>query len=269
MKSISMLAWTLALALLPGAGRAAAGDAATTPDADTARAQAAMAELGQSLRTALQAKVAQDGAVAAVAFCHDRAPLIAAEIASKHGVRVGRTSLKQRSPAKKNSVKEEHLAQTVAQLTTSDEPEKKVFNHHAPATLNDLEPNHFEQAFGLGDADIKNEDEGVYGVSDPNGLFHRWHAGPTRRMVGPDALVEFRRAVGAPHRATPGRARGEADDGCQHAATRQAWLGHVAHHTAILGAMSSICSSDLAAQRMMPRGCSSPVLRSCLSSQRR
>ncbi|MBK6727315.1 MAG: DUF3365 domain-containing protein [Xanthomonadales bacterium] len=99
MKSISMLAWTLALALLPGAGRAAAGDAATTPDADTARAQAAMAELGQSLRTALQAKVAQDGAVAAVAFCHDRAPLIAAEIASKHGVRVGRTSLKQRSPA--------------------------------------------------------------------------------------------------------------------------------------------------------------------------
>jgi len=99
MKSISMLAWTLALALLPGTGRAAAGDAAATTDADTARAQAAMADLGQSLRTALQAKIAQDGAVAAVAFCHERAPLIAAEVATKHGVRVGRTSIKQRSPA--------------------------------------------------------------------------------------------------------------------------------------------------------------------------
>lgn len=99
MKPRSMFAPALALALLLGSGRGNAGETAPVADADAARAQAAMADLGQSLRAALQARIAQDGAVAAVAFCHDRAPLIAAEVAAKHGVRVGRTSLKQRSPA--------------------------------------------------------------------------------------------------------------------------------------------------------------------------
>jgi hypothetical protein len=73
---------------------------------------------------------------------------------------------KPRTPAKKKTIKEEHLVQAVEELTTRDEPEKTVSKDQAPATLNDLESNHFEEAFGLGDVDIKDEDEGAYGVYD-------------------------------------------------------------------------------------------------------
>lgn len=68
-------------------------------DPNLQRAQAAMADLGQSLRSALQQKIAADGAVAAVAFCHDEAPRIASDVAARHGVSVGRTSMKHRNPA--------------------------------------------------------------------------------------------------------------------------------------------------------------------------
>ena len=87
--------------LLAGFAAAAAPASAPTAgvDPDLQRAQAAMADLGQSLRTALQQKIAQDGIVAAVGFCHDEAPRIAEAVATRHGATVGRTSLKQRSPA--------------------------------------------------------------------------------------------------------------------------------------------------------------------------
>lgn len=68
-------------------------------DAAAARAQAAMVDLGQSLRAALQQKIATDGAVAAVSFCAEQAPKIAADVAARHGVSVGRTALRHRSAA--------------------------------------------------------------------------------------------------------------------------------------------------------------------------
>jgi hypothetical protein len=93
---------------LPAAGLALAAtlagaqspvDAGAEPaDAELARAQAAVADLGQSLRAALKARLEQGGAVDAVDFCHDQAPAIAAAVSTRHGLRVGRTALRQRSP---------------------------------------------------------------------------------------------------------------------------------------------------------------------------
>ncbi len=65
---------------------------------DRARAETAVKDLGQQLRAALVARMQAEGPVAAIDFCHDQAPLIAAEVASKHGVRIGRTSVRTRSP---------------------------------------------------------------------------------------------------------------------------------------------------------------------------
>ncbi|HQX24638.1 MAG TPA: DUF3365 domain-containing protein [Pseudomonadota bacterium] len=67
-------------------------------EAELARAQAAVSDLGQSLRAALKARLEQGGAVDAVDFCHEQAPAIAAAVSARHGVRVGRTALRHRSP---------------------------------------------------------------------------------------------------------------------------------------------------------------------------
>lgn len=82
---------TAAFALLLAASSAHADD--------RARAEAATADLGQQLRAALVARIDAAGPVAAINFCHDQAPTIAADVAQKHGVRIGRTSLRVRSPA--------------------------------------------------------------------------------------------------------------------------------------------------------------------------
>ncbi len=66
---------------------------------DRARAEGAAKDLGQQLRTALVARMEASGPVAAIDFCRDEAPTIAAAVGEKHGVRVGRTSLRTRSPA--------------------------------------------------------------------------------------------------------------------------------------------------------------------------
>lgn len=71
----------------------------TPPPDDAARAQAAMQELGGSLRSALQAAMMRDGPLGAVDFCHDEAPKIAQVVSEKHGLRVGRTALRHRSLA--------------------------------------------------------------------------------------------------------------------------------------------------------------------------
>lgn len=70
-----------------------------TDEPELARAQSAMGDLGQRLKAALSAKMQSEGAVAAVDFCHVEAPLIAARVAAEHGVSVGRTALRHRSPA--------------------------------------------------------------------------------------------------------------------------------------------------------------------------
>lgn len=66
---------------------------------DQIRAQAAMADLGQRLKSALVARMQAQGPLAAVDFCHVQAPLIAAEVTAEHGIAVGRTALRLRNPA--------------------------------------------------------------------------------------------------------------------------------------------------------------------------
>lgn len=66
---------------------------------DQERAEAAVRELASQLRTALVAHMQADGPVATIAFCHDQAPAVAAEVSQRLGVRIGRTSLRTRNAA--------------------------------------------------------------------------------------------------------------------------------------------------------------------------
>lgn len=89
-----LVLWNLQLAALAllFAGSSAQAD-------DRARAEGAAKDFGQQLRAALVAKMEAAGPVAAIDFCRDEAPTIAVAVGQKHGVRVGRTSLRTRNPA--------------------------------------------------------------------------------------------------------------------------------------------------------------------------
>lgn len=86
-----------ALLLVVGVAALAQDDARVSADAE--RAQAAMNDLGSRLKTALVAKMQAEGQVASVGFCHEEAPLIAAAVSAEHGLKVGRTAVRYRSPA--------------------------------------------------------------------------------------------------------------------------------------------------------------------------
>jgi hypothetical protein len=62
------------------------------------RGLAAQQEMGKQLKAALLAAIDQDGPEAAIAVCHEQAPLIAAAVAASQGVEIGRTSFKLRNP---------------------------------------------------------------------------------------------------------------------------------------------------------------------------
>ena len=89
----------IAVSLLMAGSVVSAQDAANPEAANTAKAQAAIKDLGQSLRGALVAKMQSEGPVAAVNFCHDEAPLIASQVAERHQVQIGRTAVRHRSPS--------------------------------------------------------------------------------------------------------------------------------------------------------------------------
>lgn len=72
-----------------------AGDATAQA---VARAEAATADLGRTLREALMAEMAASGPVGAVGFCHDKAPGIAEAVAMRHGVKIGRVGVRVRNP---------------------------------------------------------------------------------------------------------------------------------------------------------------------------
>ena len=61
--------------------------------------QSARQALAAQLLTTLQGAIAEDGHVAAVDVCHSRAPGIAEAVSAERGVRVGRTSARQRNAA--------------------------------------------------------------------------------------------------------------------------------------------------------------------------
>lgn len=84
------------------AGEAPAPPAAAPAPAPTAqdRAQAAAQDFSQRLRVALQSVMAREGPLPALAFCHDQAPAIAAQVMADHGVRLGRVAVpgRERNP---------------------------------------------------------------------------------------------------------------------------------------------------------------------------
>lgn len=69
------------------------------PDAIWQASRSARQALGAQLLTTLQGAIAENGHVGAVDVCHDQAPGIAAAVSAELGVRVGRTSQRQRNPA--------------------------------------------------------------------------------------------------------------------------------------------------------------------------
>ena len=75
-------------------------DASRHEEAAT-RADTAAREFSQRLQGALRGKMESEGPVAAIDFCHAEAPLIAAEIAAAHDVRIGRVPVpgRARNPA--------------------------------------------------------------------------------------------------------------------------------------------------------------------------
>lgn len=63
------------------------------------KAQAAIKEFASSLKTALLSAMQDGGPIEAVAVCNLIAPTLAAEMSKKHGMEIGRTSLKVRNPS--------------------------------------------------------------------------------------------------------------------------------------------------------------------------
>lgn len=96
MKTLLRFAPVLAFGLLVAcSGTKAPAPAATRPDAADAqaRAQAALKDFGDRLRTELREAMTRDGAPAAVDFCHVQAPRIAEQVMAEHGVRLGRVAV--------------------------------------------------------------------------------------------------------------------------------------------------------------------------------
>lgn len=66
-----------------------------------ARADEARTELGTRLVAELTGAISSGGPTQAIGVCQERAPVIAAEVSEKHGVRTGRTSAQLRQPNNK------------------------------------------------------------------------------------------------------------------------------------------------------------------------
>lgn len=97
----------------------AAGQPIGSADMDAAkrRAQAAVMDLARSLREPLMEKMASEGAVGSIEFCHANAEAIADAVARRHGVAVGRIGVRVRSPDNAASGwRDEALQQFVAQV---------------------------------------------------------------------------------------------------------------------------------------------------------
>jgi hypothetical protein len=81
------------LALMPGVGLA------EEPAADLSQARAAIAGLGESLKSELMSAMASGGPVAAIAVCQTAAPALSKAAGEQAGLTVRRTALKVRNPA--------------------------------------------------------------------------------------------------------------------------------------------------------------------------
>lgn len=125
----SMLLTTVLFLLLAQFASAAAAD-------DCARAEAAIQDLGSELRGALVARMQADGPVAAIDFCHDEAPRIAARVGERHGLRIGRTSVRARNPGNAaQDWQQPVLAEFAKQVAAGSAPQTlvRVIDNELPA----------------------------------------------------------------------------------------------------------------------------------------
>ena len=99
------------------------------------QAEAAMSDLGQRLRIALTQKMQADGPVAAVDFCHLEAPTIAAAVAREHGVRVGRTAVRHRSPANAPVEWQQRVLEQFAEKAETTPPQALFYSEAVGDTL--------------------------------------------------------------------------------------------------------------------------------------
>ncbi len=130
--------WRLALglaviALFAVSWAADAQEPVTRPE--LRQAEAAMSDLGQRLRVALTQKMQAEGPVAAVDFCHVEAPKIAAAVALEHGVRVGRTAVRHRSPANAPVAWQQGVLEHFAQQAETTPPQQLFYSEAAGDTL--------------------------------------------------------------------------------------------------------------------------------------
>lgn len=129
------LIFALAL-VLAGSSDGIAQDPGPGADPELARAQQAMADLGQRLRAALQATITRNGVVAAVDFCATEAPAIAAAVSSQHGVVVGRSGVRQRNPANAPKAwQQAALAQFAEQTRAGADPSTLSYRSHEAGQL--------------------------------------------------------------------------------------------------------------------------------------
>ena len=98
MRSLTLSA---SLAVLLAFGNAAADSAASpaAPNPAAEEAKALIKEFAGTLKDELQAAIKAGGPISAIAVCKDRAPAIAADLATRSGWEVKRTSLKPRNLA--------------------------------------------------------------------------------------------------------------------------------------------------------------------------
>lgn len=105
---------------------------------DRARADAAIQDLGSELRGALIARMQADGPVAAIDFCHDEAPRIAVRVGERHGVRIGRTSVRVRNPGNRaQDWQQPVLADFAVQVAAGSTPQTltRVIDSELPADV--------------------------------------------------------------------------------------------------------------------------------------
>ena len=93
------------------------------------RAQAAAGEFSGRLRAALRDHMGSEGPVSALAFCHDQAPQIAAEVMAGHGLRLGRVAIsgRERNPAHAPSAWQQPILERFAAAVAAGQaPEDQV-----------------------------------------------------------------------------------------------------------------------------------------------
>jgi len=95
------LTLSASIAVLLAFANAAAGPAASpaAPNPAAEEAKALIKEFAGTLKDELQAAIKAGGPISAIAVCKDRAPAIAADLATRSGWEVKRTSLKPRNLA--------------------------------------------------------------------------------------------------------------------------------------------------------------------------